>query len=48
VAGLAGVIQVIFAAVGPVLLVALAAGAFVDLAIAAVFLSLSRRRMGEA
>ena len=48
VAGLAGVIQVIFAAVGPVLLVALAAGAFVDLAIAAVFLSLSRRRAREA
>jgi anti-sigma factor RsiW len=48
VAGLADVIQVVFAAVGPALLVALAVGAVVDLAIAAVYLSVSRRRAREA
>ena len=47
VAGLADVIQVVFAAVGPVLLVALAAGALVDLAMVAVYLSVSRRRARE-
>ncbi|CAA9430213.1 hypothetical protein AVDCRST_MAG82-2052 [uncultured Rubrobacteraceae bacterium] len=48
VAGLADVIQVIFAAIGPALLVALAVGALVDLVIAAVYLSVSRRRAREA
>jgi anti-sigma factor RsiW len=48
VAGFADVIQVIFAATGPALLIALAAGAFVDLVIAAVYLSVSRRRAREA
>jgi hypothetical protein len=47
VAGLADVTQVVFAAVGPVLLVALAVGAVVDLAIAAVYLAVSRRRARE-
>jgi anti-sigma factor RsiW len=47
VAGLADVTQVVFAAVGPVLLVALAVGAIVDLAIAAVYLAVSRRRARE-
>ena len=48
VAGLADVIQVVFAAVGPALLVALAVGALVDLVMAAVYLSDSRRRAREA
>ena len=48
VAGLADVIQVVFAAVGPALLVALAMGAFVDLVMVAVYLSVSRRRAREA
>ena len=48
VAGLADVIQVVFAAIGPALLVALAVGALVDLVIAAVYLSVSRRRAREA
>jgi anti-sigma factor RsiW len=47
VAGFAGVIQVVFAAVGPALLVALAVGALVDLAIAAVFLAVTHRRARE-
>ena len=47
VAGLADVMQVVFAAIGPALLVALAVGAVVDLAIAAVYLSVSRRRARE-
>jgi hypothetical protein len=47
IAGLADVTQVVFAAVGPVLLVALAVGAIVDLAIAAVYLAVSRRRARE-
>ena len=48
VAGMADAIQVVFAVVGPVLLVALAVGAVVDLAIAAVYLAVSRRRAREA
>jgi hypothetical protein len=48
VAGLAAVIQVVFAAVGQALLVVLAIGAFVDLALAAVYLGVSRRRAREA
>ena len=48
VAGLADMIRVVFAAVGPALLVALALGAFVDLALVAVYLSVSRRRAREA
>jgi len=48
VAGFAGVIQVVFAAIGQALLVALAIGAFVDLVIAAVYLAVSRRRAREA
>jgi len=48
VAGFADVIQVVFATVGPALLVALAAGAVVDLVIASVYLSVSRRRAREA
>jgi anti-sigma factor RsiW len=47
VAGMADVIQVVFAVVGPALLVALAVGAVVDLAIAAVYLAVSRRRARE-
>jgi anti-sigma factor RsiW len=47
VAGMADVTQVVFAVVGPALLVALAVGAFVDLAIAAVYLAVSRRRARE-
>ena len=47
VAGLADVIQVVFAAVGPVLLLALAVGALVDLAMVAAYLSVSRRRARE-
>jgi hypothetical protein len=46
--GLADVIQVVFAAVGPALLVAFAVGAFLDLAVVAAFLSVSRRRAREA
>ena len=48
VAGFADVIQVVFAAVGQALLIALAVGAFVDLALAAVYLGVSRRRAREA
>ena len=48
VAGMADVVQVVFAVVGPVLLVALAVGALVDLAIAAVYLAVFRRRAREA
>ena len=47
VAGLADVTQVVFAAVGPVLLVALAVGAIVDLVMVAVYLSVSRGRARE-
>ena len=48
VAGFADVIQVVFAAVGQALLTALVIGTFVDLAIAAVYLGVSRRRAREA
>jgi anti-sigma factor RsiW len=48
VASMADVIQVVFAVVGPALLVALAVGAVVDLAIAAVYLAVFRRRAREA
>jgi hypothetical protein len=48
VAGLADVIQVVFAAIGKALLIALAIGAFIDLVIAAVYLAVSRRRAREA
>ena len=48
VAGLADVIQVVFAAIGKALLIALAVGAFVDLVIAAAYLAVSRRRAREA
>ena len=48
VAGLADVVQVVFAAVGPALLVALGIGALVDLIIGVVYLSVSRRRAREA
>ena len=48
VAGMADVVQVVFAVVGPALLVALAVGAVVDLAIAAVYLAVFRRRAREA
>src|SRR5688572_33258571 len=48
VAGLADVIQVVFAAIGQALLIALAIGAFVDLVIAAVYLAVSRRHAREA
>ena len=47
VAGFADVIQVVFAAAGPALLAALAVGALVDLVIAAVYLSVTRRRARE-
>ena len=47
VVGFADVIQVVFAAIGQALLVALAIGAFVDLVIAAVYLAVSRRRARE-
>jgi anti-sigma factor RsiW len=47
IAGLADVTQVVFAAVGPVLLVALAVGAIVDLVMVAVYLSVSRGRARE-
>ena len=48
VVGFADVIQVVFAAIGQALLIALAIGAFVDLVIAAVYLAVSRRRAREA
>ncbi|HEX2739274.1 MAG TPA: zf-HC2 domain-containing protein [Rubrobacter sp.] len=48
VAGFADVVQIVIAAIGPVLLVAFAVGALVDLVIAAVYLSVSRRRAREA
>jgi anti-sigma factor RsiW len=47
VAGFADAIQVVFAAAGPALLAALAVGALVDLVIAAVYLSVTRRRARE-
>jgi len=47
VAGFADVVQVVFAAVGPALLIALAVGALVDLVIAAIYLSVTRRRARE-
>ena len=48
VAGLADVVLVVFAAVGPALLVALAVGALLDLVMVAVYLSASCRRAREA
>jgi type II secretory pathway component PulJ len=42
------VVSVLLTAVGPALLVALAVGALLDLIIAAVYLSVSRRRAREA
>jgi hypothetical protein len=48
VAGFADVIQVAFAAIGRALLIVLAIGAFVDLALATVYLAVSRRRAREA
>jgi len=48
VAGFADVIQVVFAIIGPVLLLALAFGALVDLVLAVVYLSVFRRRAREA
>lgn len=48
VAGFADVIQVVFATIGPVILVVLAVGALVDLVLAAVYLSIFRRRTREA
>jgi hypothetical protein len=48
VAALADVIQVVFAAIGQALLIALAIGAFVDLVIATIYLAVSRRRAREA
>ena len=47
VTGFADVVQVVFAVVGPALLAALAVGAVVDLVIAAVYLSVTRRRARE-
>jgi len=47
VAVLSDVTQVVFAAIGPALLVALAVGAIVDLVMVAVYLSVSRRRARE-
>ena len=46
--GFADVVRVLFAATGSALLAALAVGALLDLAIAAVYLSVSRRRAREA
>ena len=48
VSGFADVVRVLFAATGPVILAALAVGALLDLVIAAVYLSVSRRRAREA
>ena len=48
VSGSADVVRVLLTAVGPALLVALAVGALLDLIIAAVYLSVSRRRAREA
>jgi hypothetical protein len=48
VAGFADVIRVAFAAIGPVILIVLAVGALVDLVLAAVYLSVFRRRAREA
>ena len=48
VAGFADVIQVVFSIIGPVLLLALAFGALVDLVLAVVYLSVFRRRAREA
>ena len=46
--GFADVVRVLFAATGPALLAALAVGALLDLVIAAVYLTISRRRTREA
>jgi len=48
VSGPADVVQVLWAAAGPALLVAFAVGALLDLIIAAAYLSVSRRRAREA
>lgn len=48
VSGFADVARAILVAVGPALLVAFAVGALIDLIIAAVYLSVSRRRAREA
>ena len=48
VSGAADVVRVLLTAVGPALLVAFAVGALLDLIIAAVYLSVSRRRAREA
>ena len=48
VSGAADVVRVLLAAVGPALLVAFAVGALLDLIIAAVYLSVSRRGAREA
>ena len=48
VSGFADVIRVVLAAIGPVILIVLAVGALVDLVLAAVYLSLFRRRAREA
>ena len=48
VSGAADVVRVLLTAAGPALLVALAVGALLDLIIAAVYLSVSRRRAREA
>jgi anti-sigma factor RsiW len=48
VAGFADVIWVVFAAIGPVILIVLAVGALVDLVLAAVYFSVFRRRAREA
>ncbi len=48
VSGSADVVRVLLTAVGPALLVAFAAGALIDLILAAVYLSVSRRRAREA
>ena len=47
VTGFADVLQVVLAAIGPALLVALAVGALVDLVMIALYLSVSRRRARE-
>ena len=47
VTGFADVLRVVFAAIGPALLVALAVGALVDLVVVAVYLSVSRQRARE-
>jgi hypothetical protein len=47
VTGFADVLRVVFAAIGPALLVALAVGALVDLVVVAIYLSVSRQRARE-